>query len=151
MDDFASDSVVEPEPASDPFDQFAVTSPPSQPIPDELAVPKVDKAKKDALSSSIQELEDLATQAIKTKSTRSRKKSSSVDTLLTGLVDSGSKSKSERIRIQAPADFETAQLNCVLLDGDENVVHTHLAKVEPQRTGPGKAKIRVTFDIEIEG
>jgi len=54
----------------------------------------------------------------------------------------------EKHHIQLPGSFAKAQLNCVFLDQDDNVVHTHLIKVKPRRLKDGRYNLRVSIDIE---
>ena len=105
--------------------------------------------KKAAISSSLKELETIATQTQVTRSVKAAK-APSVDALLSTLVGGSGKkkAKSDRLHMTVPKAFRKAQLNCVLLDEEENVVHTQLFKVAAHPAGKGKRQIRVTIDIE---
>ncbi len=108
-------------------------------------------AKKRALSSTLKELESIASQ-VTGKPAKSSGSEASVDSLLSSLVaDTGKKkARLERVQMTAPGPIDRAQLNCVLLDKADNVVHTQLLKVTPQAVAPGRYQVRVLVDIEVE-
>ena len=132
-------SKPEPKPAPKPAPAVsAAESTPPEPKP---------ARKKNTNNPSLQELERMSSQIMTSRFTP---KKASVDHLLNGLVDDRTpkKVKFERFKIKAPATFKKAQLNCILLDGQENVVHTKLVKVEPHPVGSGKYQIKVVLEIE---
>ena len=122
-------------------------------LPHEVVSVKPSLGKKNALSSTLRELENLNLKMPRPKTTKIHKSpTSSVDDLLTGLVTSSSKkkSKTQKVHIKVPNTFNQAQLNCIFLDDRQNVIHTHLAKIEPEEVGDGKYQIKLTLDIEVD-
>lgn len=65
-------------------------------------------------------------------------------------VSPKSKKKEKRIPIITPTSFDTAQLNCIFVDGSNNVIHTQLVKVMPTKLPNGKKEIRVVLEVEEE-
>lgn len=121
-------------------------------LPHEIVSVKTSPGKKNALSSTLRELESLKHIKPKTKTTRVAKGSASVDDLLTDLVGKSSKkkSKAQKLNIKVPSDFSLAQLNCIFLDDRQNVIHTQLEKVDADNLGNGKYQIKLTLDIEVD-
>ncbi len=116
----------------------------------EKVTAKSNPAKKRALSSSLKEIESLATQIVSTRAVKEEGGEGSVDSLLEGLVEDGQRrSRPERFNLRAPA-FAKAQLNCVFLDEDDNVVHAQLLKATPQETSDGKRRIHIAIDVDVE-
>lgn len=79
-----------------------------------------------------------------------KKKKGNMDSLLNGLVGQKTVVPTEKKRLKVKAPFETAQLNCVFVDGDGNVVDNRLVKVTPIATAAGKYRLKVIIDIEVE-
>ncbi|CAM2008921.1 GTPase domain-containing protein [Acanthopleuribacter pedis] len=126
--------------------------PPSEPTPAPAAEPDLTtkSKKKKSKSSGLDDLNSL-TAGIRTKGKSKRK---SVDSLLGGLGSTGGgekkKAKLEKFQVEVPADFTNAQLNCVFLDEDENVIHTELLKVNAMELEPGTFQVRMTLDIKTK-
>ena len=127
-----------------------------EPAPVEVKPAAKPRPKKSAakLSSSLEELESLATQTVtpKTRKPGRGRKSEEVDSLLGHLVASPAapKPKADKFKIKVPGGFTRAQMNCVFLDENDNVVHTQLVKVNHQDMGNGKRRIRMILDVESD-
>jgi len=115
-------------------------------------IAKSNPDKRQALASSLQEIESLATQIVTSKTAKQGdRKSGSVDALLEDLVgDDGKRRGAERHHIKTRRPFSKAQLNCVLLDDNESVVHAQLIKVAPKMRGPGKYRIHLAIDVDVD-
>lgn len=146
-----AETAPEPEPEAEPEPEPEPT--PSTPEPlDEQDDSSKAKAKKKSKSTGLDDL-DVLTANIRTKGKSKRK---SVDNLLGDLSlsdplgDVKKKAKLEKVKVVVPADFANAQLNCIFLDDDENVIHTELLKVTAQEISPGNFQVRLTLDIKTK-
>ncbi len=97
--------------------------------------------------SRLDELTKL-TQTHSRKTGKSRQKTDILGDFLSAV--SPRKRKEKRIRVRAPRPFHSAQLNCILVDKSNNVIHTQLVKVNPVTLPDGKKEIRVVLDVEVE-
>lgn len=133
------------EPEGEPAEARAAAHEDSTPPPE-----KPPPAKKKSPRNTLRELESIASQV--TKPSRTSAGSVSVDSLLDSLVAETGRKKTrlERIKLVAPSAIDKAQLNCVLLDKADNVVHTQLLKVTPHEITPGHYQVKVLIDIEVE-
>ena len=146
LDEEAPDSLSEPEPEPAPL--AAAPEPPA--AMNQIVTPKPNLAKKKALSSSLQEIESFATKVIKTRATKPADIGDSVEEMLSGLATGPKprKAKSEIVQVSVPEPFSKAQLNCIFLDDEENVIHTQLIRVKRVKIGEGRYKINVVLDIK---
>lgn len=80
-------------------------------------------------------------------------KSDSVDDLLSNLVESKS-GKPRREAAQQTIRFQgalhAAQMNCIFLDKQGNVVHTQLLQLNPTSLGDGRFELRLHLEIETQ-
>ena len=143
---------AESEPPPRPAEPSTKTEEKPKVKSDEVKPPKPSHPKprkKETIDASLQELQTFTTQ-LGVKSAQRRKKAS-VDSLITGLVSKKGKSAPvEKVSIQVPKAIEKAQLNCVLLDGDDNVIHTQLVKLTPHKTGEKTYRVKLSLDIKEE-
>lgn len=118
----------------------------------EMVSVKTPAQKKSAVSTTLKELENLNLKVPRPKTTKLTASTASVDDLLTGLVGSKSKkkTKTQKLKVKLPHDFDQAQINCIFLDANQNVVHTQLEKVSAVENGKGKYQIKVILDVEID-
>lgn len=141
----------EPEPLMDeplpeePAAAVAASEPEKAPEP----APKPKPRKRANLEASLEDLKTMTTK-ISTRSLAT-KKAKSVDDMLSGLVtDKKPATKKTKKQVTVKAPFDHAQLNCVFLDADENVVDTKLIQVTHQDLGGGKYRIQVSLDIDVD-
>lgn len=136
-----------PEPEVQPEPEVTPSTP--EPVAEQDDITKT-RTKKKSKSTGLDDL-DVLTANIRTKGKSKRK---SMDNLLgdlgDGLGEVKKKAKLEKIKVEVPADFANAQLNCVFLDEDENVIHTELLKVAAQELSPGNFQVRLTLDIKTK-
>ncbi|CAM2068255.1 GTPase domain-containing protein [Sulfidibacter corallicola] len=139
-----------PEPAP-PVAATPEPAPPVAPAPEPPKPEVKTKTKKKSKSLGLG-LDDLDTLTTSSRRTRGKsKRSSSVDNLFGDLGTASTpkkKAKLEKFTVKVPQGFANAQLNCVFVDDDENVIHTELLKVHAQEVEEGHFQIRLTLDIE---
>jgi len=111
----------------------------------EIEMPQA-KAKNKTSKSHLDELANL-TRITTRKSGKSKPKTDILDNFLTN-VNKGK--KVDKIQMTSPLPFNTAQLNCILVDEKNNVVHTQLVKAQAHDLPDGKKEIRIHLEIDIE-
>ena len=121
-------------------------------VPQEIVSVKTEPGKKTELSSTLRELENLNLKTKRPKTVKIPGDTTSVDDLLTDIMGQGGKKKgkAQKVTVNVPGKFKEAQVNCIFLDDRQNVIHTHLAKLNPIEITKGKGQIKVTFDIEVD-
>ncbi len=141
-------SVIEEE-LSEEEPEPPASEPEPVPTPEAAAPAPARKPRAASIDASLADLKTM-TSRISTRTISPKKKQkASVDDLLTGLVDDKKTGKMERKSIKVKAPFDHAQLNCVFLDEDENVIDTHLLKVETHELKDGRRRIKVSIDIDV--
>jgi signal recognition particle receptor subunit beta len=122
---------------------------PEQPAPEPPSDVKTGPAGK-----TNRDLPDLLAQPKKDAKVRTGSiKSDSVDDLLSNLVESkGNKPRREALQqsIRFQGELHKAQMNCVFLDRQGNVVHTQLLQLNPTPLGDGRFELRLHLEIDTE-
>ncbi len=140
--------IPEPPPVQAPKPPAAKTAAPLPPRP-VSALDFGDLRKKPKVSSGLDELKRLTTRIQTSKLPRLK------DAELGGLMgdpllDKDKKAKPDKFTVKLPTSFEKAQINCVFVDEDGNVVHTELFEVNARKLEDGKYQVRVVIDAELE-
>ena len=142
-------TVIEPEAA--PEDERPRTPPDTVSVPAPKPAASAPARKpRTSIDASLADLKTMTTRVSTRNLGIKRTKTTSVDDLMTGLVDDKKAGKMERKAITIKAPFDHAQLNCVFLDADDNVIDTHLLKVETHDLGGGHSRIKISIDIDID-
>ncbi len=108
-----------------------------------------DIRKKPKVSSGLDELKRLTTR-IQTSKIPRLKEADLGDLLGDALGDKDKKAKPDKFTVKLPTSFEKAQINCVFVDEDGNVVHTELFEVNARKLEDGKYQVRVVIDAELD-
>lgn len=108
-----------------------------------------DLRKKPKVASGLDELKRLTTR-IQTSKMPRLKDAELGDFISDSLLDKEKKAKPDKFTVKLPTSFEKAQINCVFVDEDGNVVHTELFEVNARKLEDGKYQVRVVIDAELE-